>query len=234
MANQYSSTVSVFLGNGDGTFATRTDYGTGSYPSSVVVGDFNADGKADLAVANRSCQYGFGATGQRRRDVRGKDGLRYRPQSGFGSDRGLERGRNPGPGGGELHWRTRFRCCWATAAGPSRQRRTTAPASVHLSVAIGDFNADGKLDLAVANSLNYDARFRCAWARQRDVRRKDGLPSGPRPTSVATGDFNADGNLDLGRWRTTLTTRFRCCWATAVGRSRQRRTTERATVPCPL
>ncbi len=42
----------MLLGNGNGTYATRTDYGTGSAPSFVAIGDFNGDGKPDLAVAN--------------------------------------------------------------------------------------------------------------------------------------------------------------------------------------
>jgi len=42
----------VLLGNGDGTFGTKSDYGTGSSPRSVAIGDLNADGKPDLAVAN--------------------------------------------------------------------------------------------------------------------------------------------------------------------------------------
>jgi uncharacterized protein (TIGR03437 family) len=45
-----SPTVSVLLGNGDGTFQAAVNYSAGY--SSVVVGDFNGDGKADLAVTN--------------------------------------------------------------------------------------------------------------------------------------------------------------------------------------
>jgi len=44
--------VSVLLGNGDGTFQPAQNFGAGSGPSSVAVGDFNGDGKLDLAVAN--------------------------------------------------------------------------------------------------------------------------------------------------------------------------------------
>jgi Bacterial Ig-like domain (group 3)/FG-GAP-like repeat len=44
--------VSVLLGNGDGTFGTAANWiiGKGSTPSATVIGDFNGDGKADVAV----------------------------------------------------------------------------------------------------------------------------------------------------------------------------------------
>ena len=48
-----SDNVSVLLGNGDGTFQAQKTYAVGDGPHSVAVGDFNGDGKADLAVANR-------------------------------------------------------------------------------------------------------------------------------------------------------------------------------------
>jgi hypothetical protein len=44
----------VLLGNGDGTFAARMDYTTGTDPMSVAVGDFNLDSKPDIAVANNA------------------------------------------------------------------------------------------------------------------------------------------------------------------------------------
>jgi len=44
--------VSILLGNGDGTFQTHVDYPVGQAPASVGVGDFNNDGKLDLAVVN--------------------------------------------------------------------------------------------------------------------------------------------------------------------------------------
>ena len=52
VANQRSNTVSVLLGNGDGTFQAAVNYGADRNPNSVAVGDFNGDGKPDLAVAN--------------------------------------------------------------------------------------------------------------------------------------------------------------------------------------
>ena len=53
VANFFANTVSVLLGNGDGSLQTQQTFATGAAPSSVAVGDFNGDGKADIAVANR-------------------------------------------------------------------------------------------------------------------------------------------------------------------------------------
>ena len=65
-----------------------------------------------------------------------------------------------------------------------------------VSVTSADFNGDGNLDLAVANSDssnvsillgNGDGSFRAAAY----------YGTGASPRSVATGDFNGDGKLDL-------------------------------------
>ena len=48
-----ANTVSVLLGNGDGTFRPHADLNVGSKPLGVTVGDFNGDGKQDLAVVNQ-------------------------------------------------------------------------------------------------------------------------------------------------------------------------------------
>src|SRR5213075_2553973 len=60
IANFNSSTVSVLLGNGNGTFQpnTCTTCGTGTNPSALAVADFNGDGRSDLATAN----YGNGGS----------------------------------------------------------------------------------------------------------------------------------------------------------------------------
>jgi hypothetical protein len=41
----------------DGTFQPRENYPVGPAPQSVAVGDFNGDGKVDLAVAKRGSKY---------------------------------------------------------------------------------------------------------------------------------------------------------------------------------
>jgi hypothetical protein len=52
--NAVGSSVSVFLGNGDGTFilpgGTRMDFAAGTTPTSFVIADFNDDGIPDLLV----------------------------------------------------------------------------------------------------------------------------------------------------------------------------------------
>ena len=54
IANASSNTVSVLLGNEDGTFteAPGSPFTVGVQPRAVVVTDFNGDGKLDFAVAN--------------------------------------------------------------------------------------------------------------------------------------------------------------------------------------
>ncbi|MEM9273768.1 MAG: FG-GAP-like repeat-containing protein [Cyanobacteria bacterium P01_F01_bin.143] len=46
------SSVSILLGNGDGSFADSVEYDVGERPNEIAVGDFNGDGISDLAVAN--------------------------------------------------------------------------------------------------------------------------------------------------------------------------------------
>jgi hypothetical protein len=50
--NRGTNTVSVLLGNGDGTYQTALATATGSLPSAIVAADFNGDGNLDIAVAN--------------------------------------------------------------------------------------------------------------------------------------------------------------------------------------
>ena len=51
------STVSILLGNGDGSFADSVEYDVGERPNEIAIGDFNGDGVSDLAVANVSSNF---------------------------------------------------------------------------------------------------------------------------------------------------------------------------------
>lgn len=71
-----------------------------------------------------------------------------------------------------------------------------------LSVAVGDFNEDGKLDLTTGTMGDYVSNGPSIAVL---IGKGDGtfdpvksIPTGWGPRSVAVGDFNADGHLDLG------------------------------------
>jgi FG-GAP-like repeat len=51
VSNGDTGTVSLMLGNGDGTLRYAGAFATGTYATGVVVGDFNRDGRPDVAVS---------------------------------------------------------------------------------------------------------------------------------------------------------------------------------------
>ena len=52
VTNSYDDSVSILLGNGDGTLQAAINCNTGMAPEEVVASDFNGDNKVDLAIAN--------------------------------------------------------------------------------------------------------------------------------------------------------------------------------------
>jgi hypothetical protein len=51
--NSLVSTATVFLGVGDGSFEQAIEVvGVGDHPYGVATGDFNGDGKPDVAISN--------------------------------------------------------------------------------------------------------------------------------------------------------------------------------------
>ena len=46
--------ANVWLGSGDGSFGTNSDFAIGEHPTFVTIGDFNRDGKQDLASSVNS------------------------------------------------------------------------------------------------------------------------------------------------------------------------------------
>ena len=51
-AFQFSTDVSILLGDGAGNFNAPINVAVGNPLTSIAVGDFNGDGKQDLAVVN--------------------------------------------------------------------------------------------------------------------------------------------------------------------------------------
>jgi hypothetical protein len=54
VANSGTNNVGILLGNGNGTFLSQTTYSIspGSRPQSIIIGDFNQDNQLDIAVSN--------------------------------------------------------------------------------------------------------------------------------------------------------------------------------------
>jgi hypothetical protein len=205
IANSLDNSVSVLLGNGNGTFQTRVDYATGNDPNSVAVGDFNGDGKVDLAIANYwdssvSVLLGNGnGTFQRRLDYAtgaGAISVAVRDFNGDGkADLGVTNYPVPGYGGF-------VSILLGNGDGTFQTHVDYAVGNYPTSVAVSDFNGDGKPDLAVTNAVldasadnsvvsvllgNGDGTF------QTHVDYETGV----NPASVAVGDFNGDGKPDL-------------------------------------
>ena len=64
VVSDYSSTVNVFMGNGDGTFQNAVSYDPGNYPRNVIPVDINHDGKIDLVVTSVGINTGGAIFGQ--------------------------------------------------------------------------------------------------------------------------------------------------------------------------
>jgi len=88
VANRSSSSVSLLMGNGDGTFQAIVGYDAGYYPQELFASDFNGDQTVDVAVLTGygaivtllnhsdtvlSRQYGFGINGWKPYKMHGSD-----------------------------------------------------------------------------------------------------------------------------------------------------------------
>jgi hypothetical protein len=146
--NYRDSSVSLLLGNGDGTFQAAVNYTTGSPLDSVAAGDFTGDGTLDLAVANDT--------------VSGTVSVLL--------------------GNGD---------------GTFQAARTFSAGSYPQSVSAGDFNGDGTPDLAVADNGSFTVRVLLGNGDGSFQTTNFSYVVGAYPRSVAVGDFNGDGAADL-------------------------------------
>jgi hypothetical protein len=198
VANLNSDTISMLLGRGDGTFEPQVTYAAGDGPSSLVAGDFDGDGRLDLAVANLNSNdvsvflgNGDGTLGTPRRFAVG-DIPAYLGLADFNGD-----GRPDlvAANGGSNNISVLLGAGDGTFYGQAPDQAITGAIFADSSV-VGDFNGDGRLDLAVAHASSDDVSVMLGdgdGTFQAGTR----SPVGIGPASLVAGDFNNDGRLDL-------------------------------------
>ena len=180
-------TTSISLG--------RSDIATGIGPRAVTTGDFNGDGKLDLAVANLSDNsvsvlLGKGdGTFQAAVDYTAGSAPTFVAVGDFNGDG------KPDLAVANNH-DGNVSVLLGDGDGTFQAAVSYGAGSYPASVAVGDFNGDGKPDLAVANSDDNNVSVLLG--------RGDGTfqtavnyATGSVPLSVAVGDFNGDGKPDL-------------------------------------
>ena len=203
VANSNDGTVTILLGNGDGTFtqAANSPVAVGEQPRSIAMEDFNGDGIADLAVAN----FGDGTV----TILLGNGDGTFRQAAGSPVTAGatpysVATGDFNGDGVPDLAVANGGADTVTILLGTGGGKFTEAasspatPGFAPTFVAVGDFNGDGKADLAVANNGNNtvtiqlgngDGTFTQAASSPMQV--------GTSPYSIVVGDFNGDGIPDL-------------------------------------
>jgi hypothetical protein len=188
-------TLSVLLGNGDGTFQPHADYATGNFPISIASGDFNGDGKQDLVTANHDDDTVSVL-------LANSDGT-FRPHVDYSSGSfpfSVVVGDFDGDGKEDLAVASvgdnSVSILLGNGDGTFRSRVAYATGPVPVFVAAGDVNGDGKLDLATANSGNNTVSVLLGKGDGTFGNPLD-MPAGGPPLSIAVGDLNGDGNGDL-------------------------------------
>jgi hypothetical protein len=197
-----NDTVSVLLGNGTGAFPSFTTYATGTFPYGVTVADLNGDGWLDLAVANQSA--GTVSILLNKADGSGTF-LAQKTYSVGGSPLSIAAGKFRGTGKPVDLAVATNNAFGGIVILPGNGDGTYGKAVPYntlnnaYGVVAGDFNNDGKLDLAVSIVNPGTFGFVTLMLGNGDgtFGDEETLTTGTLPYGIVAADFNKDGGLDL-------------------------------------
>ena len=207
VTNENDNTVTIFLGNASGTLVAQANPpATSAHPYQIVVGDFNGDGKLDLAVADRATNPGEVSLLLGNGDGTFQTHVEY-PTGGtdpnnlavgdFNGDGYLDLAiPDPATNTVRVLLGTGTGSANGTGAFQTPAVSTTLTTTPGGFAAAGDFNGDGKLDLAVLNSNN-TVSVLLGSGNGQFVQQSPASAVGNGARNIAVGDFNGDGLLDL-------------------------------------
>jgi hypothetical protein len=190
--------VLVYLGDGTGNFTLASSSTVGWPDGSLAVGDFNGDGKLDIAVANAGDNNVSILLG----DGTGNFTLASSPVVGSSPD-SIAVGDFNGDGKLDLAVANQgdgtVSILLGDGTGNFTQTATlpTCGGCDPASVAVGDFNGDAKLDLAVAIPDAVSIYIFLGDGTGNFTPGATLYTPNNNPVSLKVGDFNGDGILDL-------------------------------------
>jgi len=205
VVNAFNNSVSVLLGNADGTFDSGISYSTGSggsgFPQDIAVADFDGDGNPDVAIAGDASggaivtvMRGNGAGGLSHAGNFGSGQQASAIATGdFNHDGNQDIAVTHSSGGGLVSV-----LLGNGTGGFISQGSFSVGANDPESIALADINDDGNLDVVTGNrSSNSISLLLGNGNGQLGAASTFSTAGGMSPEAVAVGDLNKDGRLDV-------------------------------------